>query len=132
MKNSVYHALLRICALTLSLVLLFVSGILSPITKQLSGDAGSYMANAIGMNAVVPINEINTLSAQLAARDQELSDREIAINLKEATAGTGNITTFIMSVLLFILLVLIVLNYALDFIRNKPVTVARKQHEQTA
>lgn len=132
MKNSVYHALLRICALTLSLVLLFVSGILSPITKQLSGDAGSYMANAIGMNASVPINEINTLSAQLAARDQELSDREIAINLKEATAGTGNITTFIMSVLLFILLVLIVLNYALDFIRNKPVTVARKQHEQTA
>lgn len=132
MKNSAYHALLRVSALTLALVLLFASGILSPITQQLAGDAGSYVASAIGMNATVPVNEINTLSAQLAARDKELSEREIAVNLKEATAGTGNITTFIMSVLLFILLVLIVLNYVLDYIRNRPITASKKPHEQTA
>lgn len=132
MKNSAYHALLRVSALTLALVLLFASGILSPITQQLSGDAGNYMATAIGMNASVPVNEINELSMQLALRDKELSEREIAINLKEATAGTGSITTFIMSVLLFVLLVLIVLNYVLDYIRNKPLIAQKKQHEQTA
>lgn len=125
MKDSVYHRLLRIAALTLALVLLFESGMFSPITKQLSKDAGAYVATAIGINAAVMPTEVNTLSAQLVQREQELSQREIAVNLKESKAEVGGMSTFILSVLLFILLVLIVLNYALDYIRLKRQTAVK-------
>ncbi len=119
MANTVYHKLLRVSALTLALVLLFVSGIFSPITKQLSGNAGTYVATAIGINAAVLPNEVNTLSAQLVQRQQELDQREIAVDLKESSQEKSDLATYIMSVLLFILLVLIVLNYVLDFMRAR-------------
>lgn len=132
MKDSVYHILLRTTALTLSFVLLFISGVLSPVTQKLAEDTGSYLANAIGMNAAVLPNEINSLSMQLAQRDQQLTEREIAINLKESATGTGPLSTFVLSVVIFILLVLIVLNYVLDYIRNKKVTIPTKAYEQSA
>jgi len=119
MANSLYHKFLRISALTLALVLLFVSGVFSPVTKQLSSGAGSYVATAIGMNAAVLPNEVNTLSAQLVQREQELQQREIAVDLKESAPSTSDMGTYILSVLLFILLVLIVLNYVLDYIRAR-------------
>lgn len=118
MTNSMYHKLLRVSALTLSLVLLFVSGIFSPVTKQLSNNTGTYVATAIGINASVLPTDVNTLSAQLQQREKELSEREIAVSLKESSP-TSDMPTFILSVLLFILLVLIVLNYVLDFMRGK-------------
>jgi hypothetical protein len=119
MTNTLYHKLLRVSALSLALVLLFASGILSPVTKQLSSNAGSYIATAIGINAAVLPNEVNTLSAQLQQREKELQQREIAVELKESAQGVGGLSTFIMSTLLFVLLVLIILNYVLDFIRGR-------------
>jgi hypothetical protein len=128
MTNTLYHKLLRISALSLALVLLFVSGIFSPITKELSSGAGNYLATAIGINAAVLPTDVNTLSAQLAERDKELTQREIAVNLKESSAQTGGVSTYILSVLLFILLVLIVLNYLLDYLRTKQ----KELNEQTS
>lgn len=127
MKDSVYHSLLRISALTLSLVLLFVSGIFSESTKELSLNTGSYLATAIGMNAAVLPTEINTLSAQLLEKDKEIQSREIAVSLKEANQNKSDTATFVLSVLLFVLLILIILNYILDYIRtrkNKPLLVS--------
>jgi len=132
MKDSMYHVLLRTSALTLSFVLLFVSGVLSPVTQKLTEDTGSYLANAIGMNAAVLPNEINSLSMQLAERDTELTQREIAIGLKESATGAGSLSTFVLSVLLFVLLVLIVLNYVLDYLRNKKTTFPKNTYEQSA
>lgn len=122
MTNTLYHKLLRMCALTLAFVLLFVSGVFSPITKELTSNAGSYVATAIGMNAAVLPTETNTLSAQLQERERELTQREIAVNLKESTEGNSDMVTYILSVLLFVLLVLIVLNYLLDYLRAKQQT----------
>lgn len=119
MTDSIYHKLLRVCALTLGLVLLFVSGVISPITQQLSVNTGSYLATAIGINAAVLPTQTNTLAAQLQARDSELREREIAVTLKESAQESGDASTYILSILLFILLVLIVLNYALDYVRTK-------------
>jgi hypothetical protein len=113
-------------------MLLFVSGVLSPITRELSDNTGVYLASVIGMNASVLPNEINTLSAQLLERDNELTQREIAINLKEAKQETGDVVTFVMSILLFILLVLMILNYVLDFVRHKKLRQVTMQHEKTA
>jgi len=117
MTDTLYHQLLRISALTLAFVLLFVSGIISPITKELSKGAGTYIATAIGMNAAVLPTDVNTLSAQLQQRDQELTQREIAVSLRESEPSKSDMATYVMSILLFILLVLIVLNYVLDFMR---------------
>ncbi len=119
MSHTLYHKLLRISALSLAFVLLFVSGIFSPITKQLSSGAGDYLATAIGINAAVLPTDVNSLSAQLAERDKELTQREIAVDLKESSTQVGGVSTYILSVLLFILLVLIVLNYLLDYLRTK-------------
>jgi hypothetical protein len=119
MTDTLYHKLLRVSALSLAFVLLFVSGVITPITKSLSTGAGTYLATAIGINAAVLPTEVNTLSAQLEERDREITQREIAVNLKEANEQKSEVATYIMSVLLFILLTLIILNYVLDFMRAK-------------
>lgn len=121
MQRSLYHIFLRTSALTLSLVLLFISGVLSPVTKQLSRDTGLYLASAIGVNAAVAPTPVNTLSAQLAERDKELTQREIAINLKEAKASRiPDLSTFLLSIAVFVLLVLMIINYTLDYLRARP------------
>lgn len=128
MEQTLYHKFLRTAALTLSLVLLFQSGILSPLTRELSDGTGRYVATAISMNASVTPNEINTLSAQLEEQKQALDQREIAVKLKEDSAGnTSNISTFILSVVLFILLVLVVLNYVLDYLRGRAMKITNEQ-----
>lgn len=128
MENSVYHMLLRISALTLAIVLLFDSGLLSPLTKQLSDDTQLYLANAVGVGASVRPTEVNTLTAQLTQKTKELESREEALREREITVGITDtavekvdtdISTYILSVLLFIIIVLIVLNYALDFARER-------------
>ena len=132
MQNSVYHVLLRVCALTLSLVLLFVSGVLSPVTHQIAQDTGLYLASVISMNASVPPNEVNTLSAKLEQRNVELAQREIAVSLKEKNANNSQTSTFVLSILLFALLVLIVLNYVLDYFRATPKVIVTRANEKMA
>lgn len=132
MKDSLYHKLLRTSALSLALTLLFVSGVLLPVTRQLSENTGAYLATVVGINASVLPNEVNTLSAKLVERDNELTQREIAINLKESKQEMGDITTLIMSALLFLLLVLMILNYVLDFVRSRKMAKIIVQNEQAA
>lgn len=131
MDQTLYHIILRTTALTLSLVLLFISGIISPLTKELSLDTGSYLASSIGIQASVTPTEINSLSAQLEEKNRELSAREIAVSLKESDAQS-EMSTFILSTALFILLVLLILNYVLDYIRAKERRVISQVYEQAA
>lgn len=140
MKDSLYHSLLRISALTVAVVLVFESGLISPVTKELSQNAHEYVASAISVGASVAPTEINTLTAKLAVKEKEISEleealnnreREIAVNLNtSSTDGSSDMPVYVLSAILFILLVLILLNYVLDFMRrNKPVV---DNHEQTA
>ena len=138
MKNSMYHVLLRVSALTMSLVLLFVSGIVSPVTKQLSENTGQYLANVIGVGASVAPNEYNVITARLTeqeqalkAREAALFEREIAVNLNTETTSGSDRTTFLLSGILFILLVLIVLNYVLDYIRKRPLNETHNKLNRT-
>jgi hypothetical protein len=135
MKDSLYHSLLRISALTLALVLLFVSGIISPVTKELANNAGDYVATAIGVNAGVVPTELNSLTAELtekrkelAAREAAIAEREIAVNLNTTRSSDSDTATYILSAILFILLTLIILNYILDFLRNRNLT--NNSHEK--
>jgi hypothetical protein len=119
--------LLRVSLLVCAIALVFESGILSESTAVLSQNTHSYLANAVGMSAGVAPTELNQYTAQLtqkerelAAREASLSEREIAVNLSTAPGSSSNQrATYIMSSILFILLVLILLNYALDYLRQK-------------
>ena len=87
MQDSSYHTLLRISALTLALVLLFDSGLLSPVSKQLSQNTQQYLANAVGVGASVEPTELNSLTLQLTQRNQELDAREAALSEREISVG---------------------------------------------
>lgn len=120
-----YSSFLRISALVTALVLVFDSGILLPVTKQLSDTTILYVASiGVGASASVPESEINALSAQIAerqrvldAKEAELNEREIATRSFNVSDATEDLSTYVLSTILFILTVLIVLNYAMDWAR---------------
>ena len=124
---STYHRILRVSSLVCALALVFESGMLLSSTAVLSQNAHSYLANAIGVSVGVAPTELNQYTAQLTAKERELqareaalSEREIAVNLNTRTGSEGNDrATYLLAGVLFILLVLILLNYTLDYLRLK-------------
>ena len=132
-----YHIVLRTSALAVALMLLFDSGLLSGVTKELSQNTQTYVANVISVGAAVQPTELNMLTAEISMRNQELdareaalAEREIAVGLNSAAAGSStDLSTYLLSIVLFILTVLIVLNYALDFTRRPVVLKPRPAHE---
>lgn len=126
MVVSTYHMFLRTAALTFALLLMFDSGLLSPLSKNLSTHTQLYVANVIGITVGVESNELNTITAALTEKEQNLNnreaalkERELAIGLTESGSRQSNLSTYILSSAVFILLVLMTLNYALDFMRAK-------------
>lgn len=125
LEHSAYHSVLRMCALSLALVLLFDSGLISPVTQQLSQGAQQYVASAIGVRATVSPTDLNQLTAELTQQRQAVAEREAAVIEREIAVGriesgessTNSLSTILLSSVLFILLILIVLNYILDFLR---------------
>jgi hypothetical protein len=129
MQVSRYHKFLRVSLLLTAVTLLFDGGFVFPITEQLSDNTLSYLAGArASVLATVPENEINTLTAQISERQRELDLREAALREREiATRNFGgespvDYSTYILSTILFILTVLIVLNYAMDWTRVRKST----------
>lgn len=125
MRHSRYHKFLRVSGVTLALVLLFDSGILAPVSQQLSDNTVLYLANAVGVSLGVPENELNVITAELTRRETELTKREADLAAREIDArdfgqNTGvNYSTYILATILFVLTVLMVLNYVLDFTRAR-------------
>ncbi len=122
--DSTYHSLLRIGVAVTTLVMLFQSGFVSPVTARLADSTGQYLANVVGVSVGVAPTELNQMTAALTARERELearelavAEREIAVNIAPGGEGNRDRTTFVLATILFILLVLIVLNYALDYLR---------------
>jgi hypothetical protein len=79
------------------------------------------------MSASVTPTELNQYTAQLTQKERELAEREAALSEREiaVTLTSGSNTssneriTYILAGILFILLVLILLNYVLDYLRMK-------------
>lgn len=119
--TSVYHSFLRVAVCVVALVLVFDSGLLVKSTAKLSSDTQSYLANAVGVKVAVEPNDVNVLTARITELEQEVKvkDREIAVNLNQQGSNNGfDRSTFILSAILFILLVLIITNYILDYYRS--------------
>ncbi len=122
-STSVYHRILRISAVVVAFVLVFESGLISETTAQLSQTTELYLANAVGMSASVEPTELNQMTAQLTAQKTLLDQREAAlrereINIEFGSGGT-DYSTYVLASVLFILLVLILLNYTLDYFRYR-------------
>ena len=126
MQNSIYHSILRVSSVALALVLLFDSGLVLPVTKELSKNTQFYLGNVVGVSAGVEATELSLMTAELTkkereliVREQDIKEREIKLNSNVPGVSADSTSTFILSVILFILLSLIILNYGLDFARAR-------------
>lgn len=124
-EHSLYHSFLKITVCVFALVLVFDSGLALPVTERMSNQTQQHLASVVGVSLGVAPNEVNQLTARITELETELEAKErlIAVNLQNTNSeGNFDVSTFVLSILVFILLVLIVLNYALDYIRQKKVT----------
>ena len=121
MIRDFYHRILRVALLVVAFVLLFDSGFVMPITKILSDNAMNYLANSAGVFAQVEPNELNMLTKELTERQQELDRREASLREIESRDFSGanepDHSTYILSSILFVLTLLITVNYVLDWKR---------------
>jgi hypothetical protein len=124
MQHSMYHRVLRVSAVVCACVLLFESGLIIEGTRQVSLDTHAYLANVVGMSASVEPTELNSLTSELTqqklaldAREAAIRDREIEVGLAPGEATSNERAIYILSGILFVLLVLIILNYVLDYLR---------------
>ncbi len=128
MQYSLYHSLLRISVLVFTAVLVFDSGVLFNQSKILSNSTQQYLATVVGVKASVEPTEMNQLTAKITQLEGELAEKErlIAVSLKD-NSGTGmDKSTVILSILVGILLVLMFVNYALDFIRMRKMALIQR------
>jgi hypothetical protein len=127
MEQTTYHKLLRVSSVVFTCVLLFQSGVVHPITAQLSRETAHYMANAVGVTVGVEPTELNQITADITKRENALAAREKDVQAREISVGiapggatiTQTTMTFVLSTVVFILLVLMILNYVLDFVRAR-------------
>ena len=59
----------------------------------------------------------------LAQREEEITEREIALGLSAGEPVADQTTTYILAALLFVQLLLIILNYGLDYLRARERTL---------
>ena len=125
-SDSHYHRILRISALVCAIALVFESGLLVESSAKLAQNTHLYLANAVGMSAGVAPTELNQYTAQLTQKERELdereaalAEREIEVSLSTQSAAGNDTATYLLASVLFILLVLILLNYTLDYLRLK-------------
>lgn len=125
MEHTIYHKLLRVSVVVCAIVLLFDSGMVIPVTKSLSDSTFSYLAQSIGVTTAILPTELNQITAQLTEKQKELELREALLKEREiksrdfVSSVTTDYSVYILSLVLFILTVLIVFNYVLDWSRGR-------------
>ena len=76
------------------------------------------------MYARVEPNEFNVITAELTKRENELAQREVSFAEREIASRSfsqtsNDISTYVLSSILFMLTVLIAINYVLDWSRQR-------------
>jgi hypothetical protein len=130
MDSTLYHRFLRVAALTAALMLAFESGVVVPETGPISAGARQYVASVVGVYAGVEATDTSLMTLELTQRSQELDAREAALNEREIAArdfGGGvslSLADYVLSAVLLILILLMGLNYLLDFTRGRRIRYA--------
>lgn len=121
LETTLYHSFLRVAVCIFAFLLVFDSGILIKQTALLSDFTQTHLANVVGVTVGVAPNDLNQLTSRITELETELARKErlIAVNIKDNSTGGIDKSTYFLSAILLILLILIVLNYALDYQRNR-------------
>jgi cell division protein FtsB len=120
LEKTLYHSFLRVAVVVMALILVFDSGLLNKSTANVSDIVQANMANVVGVKVGVAPNELNQLTSRITELETELQAKErlISVNLERNNPSNEiDKSTLVLSIILFIMLVLIVLNYALDYLR---------------
>jgi len=127
-QSLLYRSVLRVSVVVTAFILVFQSGMVDDRTAVVFSEAtdGLY-ATVVGASASVRPTEINQITAELtkqqqllASREEEIAEREIELGLAQGSTGSSNqTTTYLLAAILLIQLILLVLNYALDYLRSK-------------
>lgn len=122
--DSLYHKVLRVSVLLVALMLLFQVGFLTPGTGMLL-ESRTYVANVIGISAGVESTDLSRFTAELTKKQTALDAREAALKEREINAravdqnASFDISNYLLSATLLLLLCLILMNYIFDFIRAR-------------
>lgn len=122
---SIYHSFLRVTTLVIATVLVFESGMMGSVAKNIVDVSGQQLVGMVGMSASIAPNDLNVITAKLTEKEQQLALREAALTEREIAVSVGGGSTqegkatFLLATVLFILLLLIILNYILDYLRSK-------------
>jgi hypothetical protein len=124
--SETYRRILRISATVMAAVLLFQSGLIDSRTTAVFDQTTSYLGATVGMSVSVEPNEFNTFTTEIARqqqllseREEVLTEREIAVALNTGDESATSRTTYLLAAVLFVQLILIVLNYSLDYLRSR-------------
>lgn len=122
--RRLYHTTLLVSALCVAIVLLVQSGSMPWARFSLSSHARHYVASVMSVSAGVEATDLSLLTAELTKKNTELAQREAAVKAREIQAqardqNPSSAPDYLLSSLLFLLLVLIVTNYIFDFIRAR-------------
>jgi len=128
LENSVYHSLLRIFMVVLAFVLVFDSGIINKQTSRISSSTQNFLASVVGVGASVEPTEINQLTARITELEKEVEAKEriIEVSLNKDGSTVAESTIFL-SVALAVVLLLIILNYILDFLRYRQFKIKKSE-----
>lgn len=118
----------RYAVVVIALVLVGQMGIQNVSLTSLAVSAYQNLAAISSISAMVPPNPYNTLAVQfdqkqqeLTTREQELAQREAALNAKveEAAAANRRLTITVLGGVTLLLLILILLNFYFDVKREE-------------
>lgn len=125
-QSILYRSLLRVSLVVTAIVLVFQAGLVDERTAVLFSQTTYQLSAMVGMSASVAPTPENTFTAELtrqqnllAQREQEIAEREIALGLDPGQLPTNQTTTYILAAILFVQLLLIILNYGLDYLRAR-------------
>ena len=124
-RSLLYRSVLRVSAVVSAFVLVFQSGLVSDQTALLFNETTQNLSAQVGMSVSVQPTEYNTITAELtkqqqllAGREEQITAREIELGLADGSSGAASqTTTYLLAAILLIQLILLVLNYFLDYLR---------------
>lgn len=127
--HTFYHKCLRVLILFFTTALIFQGNGTSFSRVGTYLEARMLIANVISMSASVTPNEFNVITAELTKRSTELDQREAALKEREINArafgdtASLDVSQYLLSAVLLLLLVLITMNYVFDYIRMRKTPV---------
>jgi len=125
-QSILYRSLLRVSLVVTALILVFQAGIVDDRTATLFSQTATQLSATVGMSVSVAPTEFNEITAELtkqqnllAQREDQIAAREIDLGLNSGEPTANQTTTYVLASILFVQLLLIILNYGLDYLRAK-------------